>query len=192
MRWTPKTGQGPKVENRCHKEKTWDSGNSTQPASRRRSPWKRSKANEPSRNWHPATAFIRIKSQIGKSSWLQKLQRFSPVVAFTTTTLWSKKRRSSISRSESCRWNWTGFKKSRGSCDAERETGMHRTREPKIEHRAAVPIDRAAALDLVFRASERNGGESAPDSAFGRAIHTNAVLRKPAHGDCAGKSKAGM
>src|SRR5205085_10583208 len=103
LSWTPKTGQGPKVENRCLKEKTWDSGNNTQRASRRRLLWKRSKANEPSRNWHPATAFIRIKSQIGKSSWFQKLQRFSLVVAFTTTTGSSKKRRSSINRSESCR-----------------------------------------------------------------------------------------
>src|SRR5437867_6437599 len=148
--------------------------------------WKRSKANEPSRNWRPATAFIRIKSQIGKSSWLQKLQRFSPVVAFTTTTLWSKKKRSSISRSESCRWNWTGFKKSLGSCDAERETRMHRRGSEDIEHRAEVPTDRTAALDVVLHTAERDGGESEADAALGSAIHAHAVSRKPTHGDCAG------
>src|SRR5207249_591296 len=43
--------------------------------------------------------------------------------AFTTTTRLSKKRRSSISKSEGCRWNWTGFKKSPGSYDAEPEKG---------------------------------------------------------------------
>ena len=37
LSWTPKTGQGPKVENRCLKEKRWDSGSSSRRGSRRRS-----------------------------------------------------------------------------------------------------------------------------------------------------------
>jgi hypothetical protein len=36
--WTPKTGQGPKVENRCPKERAWeDSGGSSREHSRRSS-----------------------------------------------------------------------------------------------------------------------------------------------------------
>src|SRR5207249_3548079 len=41
LSWTPKTGQGPKVENRCLKEKTWkDSGSSTQRHSKQKSLWR--------------------------------------------------------------------------------------------------------------------------------------------------------
>src|SRR5207249_4738702 len=84
----------------------------------------------------------------------------------------------------------SGFKKSLGSCDAERETRMHRRGSEDIEHRAEVPTDRTAALDVVLHTAERDGGESEADAALGSAIHAHAVLRKPTHGDCAGT--AGM
>src|SRR5262249_40027700 len=101
----------------------------------------------------------------------------------------SKKERNSTSRSESCRWNWTGCKKSRGSCDADGETRMHRAGSPTIEHHAAMRADGIKALDLVLPATAGDGGESAFDAAVGRAIHANAILGEPAHGDCAWRAK---
>src|SRR5207248_4435146 len=187
MSWTPKIGQGPKVENRCLKEKACKgSGSSTRQRSRQKSHWKRLRGSVQFKNWLHITGYIRIKSRIGKNSWSRKLRKFSRAAGFMVTKLWSKKKRSSISRSESCRWNWTGFKKSLGSCDAERETRMHRRGSEDIEHRAEVPTDRTAALDVVLHTAERDGGESEADAALGSAIHAHAVLRKPTHGDCAG------
>src|SRR5262249_26593193 len=109
LKWTPKTGQGPKVENRCLKEKTWDSGRNSRQDSKPRSRWRRSKPNGQRRNWGHFTAFIRRRSQPGKSSWWRKLPKSSLAAAFTITRPSSKKERNCISRSESCRWNWTGF-----------------------------------------------------------------------------------
>jgi len=63
---------------------------------------------------------------------------------------------------------------------------MHRRGSEDIEHRAEVPTDRTAALDVVLHTAERDGGESEADAALGSAIHAHAVLRKPTHGDCAG------
>jgi len=50
---------------------------------------------------------------LGKNSWWRKLRKFSLAAAFTTTKAIEQERAGSISRSESCRWNWTGFKKIR-------------------------------------------------------------------------------
>src|SRR5467141_2078431 len=173
LRWTPKTGQGPKVENRCLKEKTWDSGNSTQQASKRRWPWKLLRDSGRSRNWGRCTGFIQIKSRLGKGNWWRKLPKFLRAAGFTAMKPSRKKRRSCISRSESCRWNWTGFKKSLGSCDAERETGMYRNGTPALEHRAAMRVDRPAALELVLRAAKRERREFAADAVAGRTVHAD-------------------
>src|SRR5262245_46312315 len=133
--------------------------------------------------------FIRIKSQTGKNSWPPTRRKSSCAAGFTAMKRTRKKKRNSISRSESCRWNWTGCKKSPGSCDADRETRMHRTGPPKIEHHPAVRTDRAAAIELVLRAAAGDGGKPASDALVGRAIHAHAILRKPAHGDCAGRAR---
>ncbi len=66
---------------------------------------------------------------------------------------------------------------------------VHRTGSPKIERRAAVRTDRTAALDLVLRAAERDRRKSTPDATLGRAIHAHAILRQPAHGDCARRAR---
>src|SRR6266487_4088052 len=78
LRWTPKTGQGPKVENRCCKEGPCKgSGNNIPEHSKRKSRWKRSKDNGQCKRSRPATAFILIRSQSGRNSWWTELATFS-------------------------------------------------------------------------------------------------------------------
>src|SRR5207244_10489589 len=141
------------------------------------------------KNWGRSTECIRLRSRPGKDSWWRKRRRFSPEAAFTTRRRSNKKRRSCISRSESCRWNWTGCKKSRGSCDAEGETRMHRVGSANVEHQAAVRADGTTTLELVLRTTAGDGRELAFDAAVGRAIHAHAILRDSAYGSCAGRAR---
>src|SRR5215831_13096395 len=66
---------------------------------------------------------------------------------------------------------------------------MYRSESRKVEHPAAVRTGWAAALELVLRAAAGDGGEFAADAAVGRAIHAYAILRKPTHGGCAGRTR---
>src|SRR5947207_7194640 len=122
MSWTPKIGQGPKVENRCLKEKACKgSGSSTRQRSRQKSHWKRLRGSVQFKNWLHITGYIRIKSRIGKNSWSRKLRKFSRAAGSMVTKLFSKKKPSYISRSESCSCNWAGLSKTLVSCAAKRD-----------------------------------------------------------------------
>src|SRR6266576_605606 len=79
----------------------------------------------------------------------------------------SRQRRSCTSRLDSCRWSWTGLKKSpayRVRAEAGMDFGAQRT-----ERTAAVPLDGGFAIGMVLRGRTGDGREFEIDAVARRA-----------------------